>query len=99
MQTVGHKASNEFRFEDALSARNRMPLVSARELDGGDVRRAASPWESDDERACRQGRSSYQIYYIKQVRWKHLHPNAVSPVFFKNGLLNVLLLKSLRNTP
>ena len=22
------------------------------------------------------------IYYIKQVRWKNLHPNAVSPVFF-----------------
>jgi hypothetical protein len=35
MQTIGHKAFDKLRFEDAHSARSRMPL----ELDGGDVRR------------------------------------------------------------
>ena len=52
MQTIGHKAFDELRFEDAHSARSRMPL----ELDGGDVRRieegrAASLGERR-ERAC-----------------------------------------------
>ena len=52
MQTIGHKAFVELRFEDAHSARSRMAL----ELDGGDVRgieegRAASLGERR-EGAC-----------------------------------------------
>ena len=53
MQTIGHKAFDELRFEDAHSARSRVPL----ELDGGDVMRrieegrAASLGERR-ERAC-----------------------------------------------
>jgi hypothetical protein len=55
--------------------------------------------EEEEEEADWRRRRRSEMCYIKNVRCKLCHGNALPRFVFKNGLLNVFALSTLRNAP